>query len=210
MPNQLPVFWRPRRHQEQAENLLRSRESIYPAHISQSKIPSPHLTTTEEGGTWHNTRIPMQANFGGREDRTILHQAPHQTSFTSTSHQLQHFRNLHLVSAHKEACRVHQTVAHGVEYSKHACYSKYAIWSSELRPQMAQYNRTGHVVAKVRLWHCRVYKKCPCTMGNVCKASKLFEIAINNVRCELVNYLCEAMPTQGINKATRAFTKRNP
>lgn len=114
----------------------------------------------------------MQANFGGREDRTILHQALHQTSFTSTSHQLQHFRNLHLVSAHKEACRVHQTVAHGVEYSKHACYSKYAIWSSELRPQMAQYNWAGHVVAKVWLWHCRVYNKCPCTMGNVCKASK--------------------------------------
>jgi len=42
------------------------------------------------------------------------------------------------------------------------------------------------------------------------KHPKLFEIAINNVRCELVNYLCEAMPTQGVNKATRAFTKRNP
>ena len=42
------------------------------------------------------------------------------------------------------------------------------------------------------------------------KHPKLFEIAINNVRCKLLNYLCKAMPTQGINKVTRASTKLNP
>jgi len=42
------------------------------------------------------------------------------------------------------------------------------------------------------------------------KHPKLFEIAINNVSCELVNYLCEAMPTQGINKVTRASTNLTP